>query len=259
MVENTCNLAKYPSVTLKTYVDDRYEDIKPQNSTNVHRSVSLQSQRKPDRNNNNSMSPGGASSHFELANLLARAPILDAKFLRQLNEYETSEKKRQLSASDNTLHLTDRAGAGLIGSRLTAGSLVHLPDRYLHATSTSAAAPSSRRRTSGVRRASSNASTMQTTITSTLDVVPECQLTSPSSVNDVTDKEMWKQRENDALIAMKWLRQEIVRFTNTFTHAHQIKYIVQSSRMRQSKLCTIYNATLPTPVNPIWATHSLLS
>ena len=193
MIDNY-SLSKCPSVTL-TPVNDLDGVIKQQPTVSVHRSMSLQVQRKPDRNNNspaNSHSPGGAGSHFELANLLARAASFDAKFLRQLNEYETSE--RRLSFASNSSDVTQPFERS--------GSVVHLPDRYQNAS-----VPGPARRRSGLRRGSSSVAPPGTSL---LDTVPECTLTSSGNINDVNDSDAWKRRENDAFIAMKWLRQEIV-------------------------------------------------
>jgi len=206
-------LAKCPSVML-TSMDDDSDDVmmKQPPSVSVQRSVSLQVHRKhADRNNNfSNLSPGGATSHFELANLLARAASFDAKFLRQLNEYESSE--RRLSTSSNTVSEVTPTSFVEVGGLGRAGSFVHLPDRYSAATSN--------RRRSAIRRCSS--SSVSPIGPGHLDTVPECAAASLSGDDDVTDSERWRQRENDALTAMKWLRQEIVR--NTYTSGRPIQY-----------------------------------
>jgi hypothetical protein len=200
-MDDSYNLSKCPSVTLTTISDyDDRDVIKQHATTNVHRSMSLQVHRKPDRNNNsnnaNNRLPHGASSHFELGNLLARAASFDAKFLRQLNEYETSE--RRLSSASNSSDILLSLDCNGLGR---SNSVVHLPERYTQAAVTGAF----RRRTGRSSCSASSAGTVQ------LDPVPECAMTSSNDVVDESDSDMWRQRENDAMLAMKWLRHEIVR------------------------------------------------
>jgi hypothetical protein len=196
-MDDNYSLSKCPSVNLTTLSDyDNRDVIKQQATINVHRSMSLQVQRKPDRNNNsnssNSRSPHSASSHFELGNLLARAASFDAKFLRQLNEYETSE--RRFSFASNSSDIISSLECSGLGR---SSSVVHLPERYVQAT----AAVTSRRRSGRTNSSTQSTGTVQ------LDPVPEWSVT---PLNEASDPDMWRQRENDALLAMKWLRHEIV-------------------------------------------------
>lgn len=199
-MDDNCNLSKCPSVNLSTLdVSDNRDIMKQQATINVHRSMSLQVQRKPDRNNNsnssNSRSPRSASSHFELGNLLARAASFDAKFLRQLNEYETSE--RRLSSASNSSDIISSLECNGLGR---SSSIVHLPDRYVQAT----AAATSRRRSGRTNSSTQSAGTVA------LDPVPEWSATSLNEAPE-SDSDMWRHRETDAMLAMKWLRHEIVR------------------------------------------------
>lgn len=196
---------------------------------NVQRSMSLQqpSSRRPtvtDRNNNAgnvnattsnasliSCGADGRSAtdrQFELANLLARAATVDAKFQRQLNDYVSSASQYDVRSASSTD----------VASIRQSSRFVQLPERYQTV-----------RRTSFSHRRSSTASTCSSVSLGLMDcgspgsggfgtgtalnTVPEGRSNTDCATADEqppSECRLIIRRYDEALNALKWLRQEIV-------------------------------------------------